>query len=67
MLIPIILYSNEKVTSCISTGISSEKIKPLDTNLEPTMTNLANCKVNLKFSNSDLVQKTFSLFYSNLT
>ena len=60
MLSYLILDSNKKVTDWISTGISSEKIKPFDINLEPTMSNLANGKVILKFSNSVLVQKKFS-------
>ena len=38
----LVLDSNEKVTNWMSTGISSEKIKSFDTNLEPSMTNLAN-------------------------
>ena len=46
-------------------GISSEKIKPFDTNLEPAMSNLANGGVILKFSNSVLVQKLFSSLHSN--
>ena len=33
------LDSNKKVTWSISTEISSEKIQPFDTNLEPTMFN----------------------------
>ena len=36
------LDSNKKVTNWISTGILSEKIKPLENNLEPTMSNLTN-------------------------
>ena len=44
----IILESNKKVTNWILSGISSEKIEPFDTNLEPTMSNLANGRVNLK-------------------
>ena len=35
----------KKVTAWILTGISSEKIKAFDTNLEPTMSNLANGRV----------------------
>ena len=46
------LDSDRKVTNRISTGISSEKIKPFDTGLETTMSDLANGRVNLKFSNS---------------
>ena len=61
----LILDSNRKVTDWISTGISSEKIKPFDTGLEPTMSNLANGRVNLKFNNSVLVQKRVSSMYSN--
>ena len=45
--------------------MSSESIKPFDTNLEPTMSNLGNNKVILKFNNSVLVQKSFSSMYSN--
>ena len=45
MLISLMLDGNEKVTDWILTRISSEKIKPLDTNLETTMSNLANCRV----------------------
>ena len=42
ILSSLILDSNKKVTNWISTEISSEKIKPFDTNLEQTMSNLAN-------------------------
>ena len=48
---PLILDSNRKVTDWILTGISSEKIKPFDNGLEPTMSNLANGRVNLKLKN----------------
>ena len=47
------------------TRISSEKIKPFDTNFEPTLSNLAKSKIILKFSNSVLVQKKFSSLDSN--
>ena len=50
MLNSLILDSNKKVTNWISTGISSEKIKPLDTTFEPTMSNLANGKVVLNLT-----------------
>ena len=60
MLISLILDSNRKVTNRISTRISSEKIKPFYTGFEPTMSNLANGRVNFKFNNSVLEQKTFS-------
>ena len=51
----LILAYYRKVTDWISTRISSEKNKPFDTGLEPTMSNLANGRVNLKFSNFVLV------------
>ena len=65
MISSLILYTNKKVTNWISSRISSEKIKPFDINLEPTMSNLANGQVILKFNNSILVQKSCSAFYSN--
>ena len=34
--------SNKEVTNCISTGILSQKIKPFDINLEPTMSGSVN-------------------------
>ena len=60
MLSSLILDSNKNVTYLISTRISSEKIKPFDTNLEQTMSNLANGRVILNFNNSVLVQERFS-------
>ena len=42
-----------------------KKIKPFDTNIKPTMSNLANGRVILKFSNSVLVQKSSSSWYTN--
>ena len=60
MLRSLILDSNKKVTNSISTGISSEKVKPFDIGLEPTVSNLANARVNLKFNSSVLVQKSIS-------
>ena len=57
MLISLILDSNKTVANWILNGISSEKIKPFDTNFEPTMSNLPNGKVILKFNNFVLVQK----------
>ena len=53
----LIFDSNKKVTNLISTKISSEKNKLFGTNLEPTMSNLANGRVTLKYNNSVLVQK----------
>ena len=65
MLSLLILDANKKVTNWISSRIPSENIKPFDINLEPAMSNLANGQVILKFSNSVLVQKRYSAFYSN--
>ena len=65
LLSSLILNSNKKITNWISTGISSEKIKLFDINLEPTMSNLANSKVVLKFNNYLSVQKRISSLYSN--
>ena len=48
MFSSLILDSNKKVTNWISTEISSKKIKPFNTGLELTMSNLANGRVNLK-------------------
>ena len=62
----LILDSNKKGTKWILTGVSTEKIKPFDTNLEPTMSNLANDTAILKFNNSVLVQKSSSSLHSNL-
>ena len=64
MLSSLILDSNKKATNWILTWILSAKIKPFDTNLESSMPNLANGIVILKFNNSILVQKSFSLLYS---
>ena len=55
----------KKFLNGISTGIWSEKIKPFDIDLGPAMSNSANGRVNWKFDNSFLVQKGFSLLYSN--
>ena len=54
------LDSKRKATNWISIGILSNKIKPFDSGLERTMSNLANVRVNLKFNNSVLVQECFS-------
>ena len=48
MLSSLILGSNKKVTNWVWTGVLSGKIKTFDTNLEPTMSNLANSRVILK-------------------
>ena len=66
MLSSLILNSNKKVTNWISTRTLSEQIKLFDTNLEPTISNLANARVTLKFTKSALVQKEcFFSLYSN--
>ena len=65
MFCSLILDSNKKVTNWISIRISSKNIELFDTNLEPTMSNLASGRVTLKFDNSVLVQKMFYSFYSN--
>ena len=49
----------------ISIPVSPEKIKPFNTNLELTVSNLTNCRVILKFNNSVLVHKMFYSLYSN--
>ena len=61
----LILDSNKTVTNWISTVISPVKIKSFDTNLEPTMSDLANGRIILKFNHSVLVQKRSSSLYSN--
>ena len=45
----LILHSNIKVIDWIQSEISSEKIKPFNTDLEPTMFQLAKIRVNLEF------------------
>ena len=61
MLNFLILDSKKQVTNWVSTRILSQKIKPFNTNLEPTISNLANGTVNLKFNNSALVEKIFNI------
>ena len=55
----LILDNNKKVAHGMSTGIASEKITPFDTNLEPTMSNLANRRVTLQFANCFRAKKFF--------
>ena len=43
----LILDSHTKVTDWISTGSSSKKIKPFESELEPTMFDFANGKVKI--------------------
>ena len=59
MISSLILDSNKEGTNWILTGISCKKIKPFDTNVELTMSNLANGRVTLEFNNSVLMQKIF--------
>ena len=61
----LILDTYKKVTNWISTVTSSKKIKLFDTNLEPTMSSLANGSAMLKFNNSVLVHKSFYSLYSH--
>ena len=65
MLRPLTLDSNKKGTKWILIGISPEKIKPFDTNFEPTMSNLTNGTVISKFNISVLERKNPSSLYSN--
>ena len=58
----ITLDNNKKVTNWISTGQLPEEMKLFQVNLVPTMTNLANGRISLKFV---LVQKSFSFLHSN--
>ena len=58
-------FCSIKKTMTISTGTSSQKIKPFDFNLEPTKSNLANGRAILKLNNSALLQKSSSPLYSN--
>ena len=66
MFSSLISDSHKEVSNWISTGISSGNFKTFDTNLERTMSNLANDRITLKFNNSALVQKKFSSFYSHI-
>ena len=59
ILSSIILHSNKKDNNCILTRIPYEKIKLFDTNIEQTMSNLANGRVILTCNNYVLVQKMF--------
>ena len=66
MFSSLISDSHKEVSNWISTGISSGNFKTFDTNLERTMSNLANDRITLKLNNSALVQKKFSSFYSHI-
>ena len=59
MLSSLILAFNKKVTNWILTRISSENVKPFNTNFDQPMSNLANGGVILKFNHSVLVEKIF--------
>ena len=67
MLSSLILNTDKNVTNWILNGISTDKIKPFDTNLELIMPNLANGRVILEFNKTVLVQNflhcTKTLFY----
>ena len=65
VLSSLILDSNKKVSNCISTETSFEKMKPFNTNAQLTMSNLANGRVILTFNNSVLVQESSSSLHSN--
>ena len=56
------LDSNKEVTNCVSTRISSEKIKSFEARLESTM---SNSRAILQVNNSVLVQKSSSSLSSN--
>ena len=62
MLSSLVLDSHKKVTNWLSTRISPEKIKPFDTDIEPTMANLVNGGVILILNKSFLVQKKKKFF-----
>ena len=57
MLSSLIVNDNKKVAKWISNRISSYESKPFDINFEPTMSNLTNGRIILKFSSSVIVQK----------
>ena len=59
------LDNSKKVTGWIWTGVSTKNLKSFDTNLAPTMSNLAAGKLSLKLNNSVWVQKYSSSLYSN--
>ena len=65
MLISPILESNKTYTNWILTRISTEKIRPFETNFELMMSNLGNGSVILRFNNCVLVQKISSSLYSD--
>ena len=58
--------SEKNFTNWIPTEISPEEVKPFKTNLEPTMSNLPNARVNLKLNNSILVWKIFLVYIVTL-
>ena len=59
MLSSLILDNNKKVTYWILIWVSSENIKPLDTNLEPTMSSFTNGRIIWKFNSSAILQTKF--------
>ena len=62
------MLSSLIVAKWISNGISSYESKPFDINFEPTMSNLTNGRIILKFSSSVIVQKNcIVLLYSSFS
>ena len=59
-LLNLLLDINKDITNSIATRLSAEKIEPFGVNFAPTMTNLENRRVTLKFNNLILVEKSFS-------
>ena len=61
-----VLHSNKTVTNWTWNGISPEKINLFDTDLESTMSKLANVGGILKLSNSFIMQKNFLYWEATL-
>ena len=61
MLSSLMLDIKKSTNNRISTIITSENIKSFDTDLEPTIFNLANGTVILKFNHSAILQKNRNL------
>ena len=61
-----VLHSNKTVTNWTSNGISPEKINLFDTDLESTMSKLANVGGILKLNNSFIMQKNFLYWEATL-
>ena len=65
-MITLLTLDNNKQTIEYLQEYHIKKTKRFDFNLEPTIYNFANGRVNLKFNNSILEQKCSSLWYSNV-